>query len=105
MKVKFSYQPGEEKRAYMVCNLVIASLRKLDGKNPRVKERQDRQLTANISDRICHMIYTGFAECTTVHRTGLITSRHLTAGIGSLAVNRCCCPAIRHIRIRDIDCR
>ena len=41
MKIKFSYQPGEEKRAYLVCNLVIASLRKLDGKNPRVKERQE----------------------------------------------------------------
>lgn len=41
MKIKFSYQPNEEKRAYLVCNLVIASLRKLDGKNPRVKERQE----------------------------------------------------------------
>ena len=37
MKIKFSYQPNEEKRAYLVCNLVIASLRKLNGKNPRVK--------------------------------------------------------------------
>ena len=43
MKIKFSYQPNEEKRAYLVCNLVIASLRKLDGKNPRVKERQEHQ--------------------------------------------------------------
>lgn len=34
MKIKFSYQPNEEKRAYLVCNLVIASLRKLDGKTP-----------------------------------------------------------------------
>ena len=48
MKVKFSYQPGEEKRAYMVCNLVIASLRKLDGKNPRVKERQEHPPTKHI---------------------------------------------------------
>ena len=35
MKIKFSYQPNEEKRAYLVCNLVIASLRKLDGRNGR----------------------------------------------------------------------
>ena len=45
MKIKFSYQPGEEKRAYLVCNLVIASLRKMDGKNPRVKERQEHPLS------------------------------------------------------------
>lgn len=41
MKIKIAYQPGEEKQAYLVCNLVIASLRKMDGKNPRVKERQE----------------------------------------------------------------
>ena len=41
MKIKFSYQPGEEKWAYLVSNLVIATLCRLAGKNPRVKERQD----------------------------------------------------------------
>lgn len=48
MKVKFSYQPGEEKQAYLVCNLVIASLRKMDGRNPRVKERQEHPPTKHI---------------------------------------------------------
>ena len=41
MKIKFSYQPGEEKWAYLVSNLVIATLCRLAGKNPRVKERQE----------------------------------------------------------------
>lgn len=48
MKITISYQPDEEKRAYLVCNLVIASLRKMDGKNPRVKERQEHPPTKHI---------------------------------------------------------
>ena len=48
MKIKFSYQPGEEKQAYLVCNLVIASLRKMDRRNPRVKERQEHPPTKHI---------------------------------------------------------
>ena len=34
MKIKFSYQPGEEKRAYLVCNLVIVEV---DGNGLAVK--------------------------------------------------------------------
>lgn len=48
MKIKFSYQPGEEKQACLVCNLVIASLHKMDGRNPRVKERQEHPPTKHI---------------------------------------------------------
>lgn len=48
MKIKFSYQPGEEKQAYLVSNLVIASMRKMDGRNPRVKERQEHPPTKHI---------------------------------------------------------
>lgn len=48
MKIKFSYQSGEEKQAYLVSNLVIASLRKMDGRNPRVKERQEHPPTKHI---------------------------------------------------------
>ena len=48
MKITISYQPGEEKQAYLVCNLVIATLRKMDGKNPRVKERQEHPPTKHI---------------------------------------------------------
>ena len=48
MKIKFSYQPGEEKQAYLVSNLVIATLRKMDGRNPRVKERQEHPPTKHI---------------------------------------------------------
>jgi len=48
VKIKFSYQPGEEKWAYLVSNLVIATLCRLAGKNPRVKERQEHPPTKHI---------------------------------------------------------
>ena len=48
MKITISYQPGEERTAGLIASFVKGSLAKMDGKNPRVKERQEHPPTKHI---------------------------------------------------------
>lgn len=41
MKIKISYQPGEEKWAFLIGSLTCAALRKATGSEPQTKERQN----------------------------------------------------------------
>ena len=41
MKIKFSYQPGEEKWAWVIGNFAALMLRKMTGHNPKIKQREE----------------------------------------------------------------
>lgn len=41
MKIKISYQPGEENWAFLIGSLTCAALRKATGSEPQTKERQN----------------------------------------------------------------